>query len=192
MSLRWLSKMVGGRVVPSVRRRVAPAARRDLTSEIEADALAVEHVWTRKLILDPAAESKPRPTVVALVDVGSRTDIAAWLDPTSPADDEPTIRTDWLLFPSIPEAVLMVAIEGLDGHGEAPGPARSFHFNLRLNADQYRREVQTLARSGRLGLTTAPLQVGPDWLLLSPCRILSVPTEPLRDFLREIPAPPIV
>jgi hypothetical protein len=184
--------MVGGRVVPSVRRRVAPAARRDLTSEIEADALAIEHVWTRKLILDPAAETEPSPTVVALIAPSLRIDIAAWLDLSSPTADEYTIRTDWLLFPSIPEAVLMVAIEGLDGHGQPGEPERPFHFNLRLNADQYRREIQTLARTGRIGLTTVPLLVGPDWLLLSPCRVLAVPTAPLRDFLREIPALPIV
>lgn len=184
--------MVGGRVVPSVRRRVAPAARRDLASEIEADALAIEHIWTRRLILDPESETEPRPTVVALVDPGFRTDIAAWLDPSSLADHERTVRTDWLLFPSSPEAVLMVAIEGLNGQGEPGEPDGSFHFNLRLNADQYRREVQTLAKNGRIGLTTAPLQVGPDWLLISPCRVLPVPAAPLGDFLREIPAPPIV
>ena len=184
--------MVGGRVVPGTRRRAAPAARRDLASEIEADALAVEHVWTRKLILDPESEAEPRPNVIALVEPGPRTDIAAWLDPRSPAADEPTVRTDWLLFPSIPEAVLMVAVERFDRHGEPGQPDRLFHFNLRFNVDQYRREVQTLARSGRLGLTTAPLQVAPDWLVLSPCRVLPLPAAPLRDFLREIPAPPIV
>lgn len=184
--------MVGGRVVPGVRRRVAPAARLDLASEIEADALAVEHVWIRKLIVDPSTETEPRPMVVALVDPGFRTDIAAWLDPSSLTADELVVRTDWLLFPSIPEAVLMVAIEGLGAHGKLGQSDGSFHFNLRLNADQYRREVQILAQTGRLGLTTAPLHVGADWLLLSPCRVLSIPAAPLHDFLREIPAPPIV
>jgi len=184
--------MVGGRVVPSVRSRVAPAARGDLTSEIEADSIAIEDVWTRKLILDPTAEPQPEPTVVAFVDPGSRTDIASWLDTGSPASDEGMARTDWLLFPSTPEAVLMVVIERRQGTAEPPEPNPSFHFNLRLNADIYRRELKTLARTGRLGLTTTPLQVGPDGLTLASCRILPVPAAPLRDFLREIPAPPIV
>jgi hypothetical protein len=184
--------MVGGRVVRTVRRRVAPAARRDLAAEIDADALAVEHVWTRKLIAEPAPDSddaEPAPTVVILIDRGLRAEIAAWLDPGRVDADRWTVRTDWLLFPATPEAVLMVVAEDADYDGEENG---AFHFNLRLNADLFRRQLQTLAKSGRLGLTTAPLQVGADWTVLSPCRFLPVPTTPLHEFLREIPAPPVV
>jgi hypothetical protein len=181
--------MVGGRVVRGVRRPVAPAARRDLTAEIDADAVAVERLWTRRLILDQSVDDEPEPTVVVLVDPEHRAEIAAWLDPGASGADASTVRTDWLLFPATPEAVLMAVVEAAAPNGSEAG---AFHFNVRLNADAFRRPLQTIAQNGRLGLTTAPLQVGPDWTVLSPCRFLSVPTEPLLAFLREIPAPPVV
>src|SRR4051812_29189452 len=178
MSLRWLSSMVGGRVVPGIRRRAAPIARRDLTSEIEADALGVDQIWVRKLLLDPDSDDQPTPAVVALIDPGLRSEVSAWLNPRQPdALAQRTIRTDWLLFPATPEAVLMAVVEAADG-GDG-----SFRFNLRLNADRYRRQLQIVARCGQLGLTTKPLQVGPDRELLSPCRFVPIQTGPLRDFL---------
>ncbi len=181
MSLRWLSTMVGGRVIPSVRRRVAPLAQRDLSSEIDAHALPVLRVWARPLILEGDGDCEPEPTVIARIAPGFRTDVTAWLD-CDAEPDEPTVRTDWLLFPATPEAVLMGAVEG----------DQPFRFNLRISADRYRRQLETLAETGLLGVTSQPLQVGPERELLSPCRFVPIQTGPLRAFLRELPAPPVV
>jgi hypothetical protein len=181
MSLRWLSTMVGGRVVPSVRRRVAPQAQRDLASEIDAHALPVLRVWARPLVLGQDGDREPETVVIARIDPGFRTDVMAWLDGNAePA--EPTVRTDWLLFPATPEAILMGAVEG----------DQPFRFNVRISADRYRRQLEALAETGLLGLTSQPLQVGPERELLSPCRFVPIQTDPLRAFLRELPAPPVV
>jgi hypothetical protein len=184
--------MVGGRVVPSVRRRVAPAAQRDLASEIESNALPLYRVWARKLVCDPESDASAALTVIARIDAGLRADVAAWLandgvspDHESTANQQPAVRTDWLLFPAAPEAVLMVAVDSADGHDG------SFRFNLRVSADRYRRQLEALATVGRLGLTTEPLQVGPDRVLQSPCRFVPIQPGPLRAFLREIPPLPV-
>jgi hypothetical protein len=156
-------------------------AQRDLASQIDADALPVLRIWARPLILDSETDFQPEPTVIARVDPGLRTDVTAWLD----GDAEqvaPNTRTDWLLFPAVPEAVLIGAVEG-----EQP-----FRFNLRISADRYRRQLETLAQTGLLGLTTQPLQVSPERELLSACRFAPIQPGPLRDFLRELPALPVV
>src|SRR3954453_561587 len=98
MSLRWLSTMVGGRVVPSVRRRVAPQAQRDLASEIDAHALPVLRLSARPLICDQANSEQPETVVIARIDPGRRSEVPGWLA-GAPEPAEPTVRTDWLLFP---------------------------------------------------------------------------------------------
>ena len=60
------------------------------------------------------------------------------------------------------------------------------------SADRYRRQIEALAETGLLGLTTEPLQVGPARELLSPSRFVPIPAGPLRTFLRELPALPVV
>jgi hypothetical protein len=82
----------------------------------------------------------------------------------------------------VPEAVLIGAVEG-----EQP-----FRVNLRISADRYRRQLETLAQTGLLGLTSHPLQVGPERDLLSPCRFVPIQSGALRAFLRELPALPVV
>jgi hypothetical protein len=161
---------------------MAPAAQRDLASEIDDAALTVYQVWSPRLVRAPDGEDRPEVTVVAWVDPGLRGDVAAWLRGDGDAAQPPPVRTDWLLFPSAPEAVLIGAVEG-----EQP-----FRFNLRLSADRYRRQRQALAGAGQLGLTIGPLQVGPARALLSGCRFVPIQTRPLRDFLRELPPLPVV
>ena len=53
-------------------------------------------------------------------------------------------------------------------------------------------ELEALAETGLLGLTTVPLQVGPERELESPCIFVEIQTKPLRDFLRELPPVPVV
>lgn len=191
MSLRWLASSVGARFRPGVRRRMAPLAQRDLSSEIDADALTVVRVWARALARQPDPDREPDTLVIARVDPGFRTEVTTWLAEIGHDDADPSVRTDWLLFPAAPEAVLMAAIEGaIDG--AINGTDASFRFNLRISADRYRRQLEALAGTGQLGLTTEPLQVGPAHELLSPCRFVPIPTAPLRAFLRELPAPPVV
>jgi hypothetical protein len=160
---------------------MAPVAQRDLASQIDADALPVLRVWARPLILASDADSQPEPTVIARIDPGLRADVTAWLNGDA-AQMEPAARTDWLLFPAVPEAVLIGAVEG----------AQPFRFNVRISADRYRRQLETLAQTGLLGLTSQPLQIGPERELLSPCRFVPIQSSLLRDFLRELPALPVV
>jgi hypothetical protein len=162
---------------------MAPLAQRDLASEIDADALPVVRVWARTLVRASDGDGQPEMVVIARVDPGLRAEIAAWLGEGSRDEPASAVRTDWLLFPAVPEAVLMAAFER-DG--------ASFRFNLRISADRYRRQLEALAETGLLGLTTAPLQVGPARELLSPGRFVPLQADPLRAFLRELPAPPVV
>jgi hypothetical protein len=162
---------------------MAPLAQRDLSSEIDADALPVVRVWARALAREPDGNGETDTVVIARVDPGFRAEVTAWLAEIDQDKAGPAIRTDWLLFPSAPEAVLMAAVDGAGA---------SFRFNLRISADRYRRQLDALAGTGLLGLTTEPLQVGPARELLSPCRFVPIPAAPLRAFLRELPAPPVV
>ncbi|MFN8636543.1 MAG: hypothetical protein U0893_22065 [Chloroflexota bacterium] len=189
MSLRWLSKTVSGGRSFGVRRRVAPEAQRDLSSEIDAHVVPVLRAWRRDLILGLDEDAEPERTVIAWLDADARPDVAAWLADVD-ADDAspPSARTDWLFLPAVPEAILMVVVgENAELEGRAP-----FRFNLRLAADPYRRHLTGLAKTGQLGLTAEPLEVGPARELLSPCVFVPVQTGPLRQFLRELPPLPVV
>lgn len=183
MSFRWLASTVGARFRPGVRRRMAPQAQRDLSAEIEVDALPVLRLWARTLVPTPDQNRQPEMVVIARVDPGQQAMIAEWLHAIDADEAEPAVRTAWLLFPAIPEAVLMTAF--------AAGSTSS-RFNLRISADRWRRQLEALAETGLLGLSAEPLQVGPARELLSPCRFVQVPAGPLRAFLRELPAPPVV
>lgn len=190
MSLRWLSKTVSGGKSFGIRRRVAPEAQRDLTSEIDAHTLPVLRLWRCGLLRDPDEDGQLARIVVAWVEADARPDVAAWLgtvDDTAAADaTAPSVRTDWLFLPAVPEAVLMGVVgEGADGL--AP-----FRFNLRLAADPYRRHLTALAKTGQIGLTAEPLQIGPAREILSACVFVPVQTRPLRQFLRELPPLPVV
>src|SRR5689334_7667518 len=107
MSFGWLASTVGARIRPAIRRRMAPAAQRDLSSEIDDAALAVHRVWSPRLVRDPDGGGQPETTVVAWVDPGWRGEVAAWLRGDGGDMDQPPVRTDWLLFPAAPEAVLI-------------------------------------------------------------------------------------
>jgi hypothetical protein len=96
------------------------------------------------------------------------------------------VRTDWLFLPAVPEAILMGVAE--DPTTSAP----RFRFHLRLSADEYRRHLDHLSKTGLLGLTSVPLVIGDDRCLQSPCVFVMVHQEPLREFLRMIPAAPVV
>ena len=180
--------MVGGKRMarPGIRRKMAPQARRDLLDEIDGDAVAVRRVWARDIMVYPGDEAEPETTVIARVKAEGRPEVAAWLDGTEDADAEPDVRTDWIFFPATPEAILIGAVDGADD--DAP----SFRVNLRFPADRYRRQLEALAETGLLGLTTVPLQVGPERELESPCVFVEIDTKPLRDFLRELPPVPVV
>jgi hypothetical protein len=168
---------------------MAPLAQHDLAAEIDADALAVEDVWAEEIVRDPDEGGWRERTVIAWVDVEVRPDVAAWLNgadgDAEGDDDRRAVRTDWIFLPTIPEAVLIGVVEG-----EAAGVA--FRFNVRVAADPYRSQLEALAGSGLLGLTTEPLQLGPERRLESPCVLVPVQTGPLRDFLRELPPVPVV
>jgi len=187
MSLRWLSSVVGGRRIarPGVRRRMAPLAQRDLAAEIDADAVQVERVWARSVVRAPDADGAAERTVIAWIDAETRPDVMAWLEGRAGVEALPGVRTDWIFFPATPEAILIGVVE--DGTGEA-----AFRFNLRFSADRYRRYLEVLSGTGLLGLTTGLLLLGPERQLESPCTFVEVPTRPLRDFLRELPAVPVV
>lgn len=180
--------MVGGRRGrPGIRRKMAPRARRDLAAEIDVDAVAVRRVWARRVVRDPDEAGESEQTVIARVDAEARPDVAAWLGGADEDDDDsPRVRADWIFFSTTPEAVLIAVAEG----GEEDRPL--FRFNLRFPADRYRRHLEALAESGLLGLTTAPLELGPERQLESRCAFVAIPTRPLRDFLRELPPVPVV
>lgn len=164
---------------------MAPQAQRDLAAEIDADAVPVERVWARSVVRDPEGGGTAERTVIAWIDAETRPVVMAWLEGSAEIDALPGVRTDWIFFPSTPEAILIGVVE--DGTGEA-----AFRVNLRFSADRYRRYLEVLSGTGLLGLTTGPLQLGPDRQLESPCTFVEVPTKPLRDFLRELPAIPVV
>jgi len=191
MSLRWLSSMVGGRAVKSVRQKVAPQAQRTLLTEIDADAVAIRRMLLRDLVWDDApadaAESgTAKQTVIARVDASNQPALDAWLNATGESSSPLDVRTDWIFFPATPEAVAIAVAK------DAASGAPRFRFNLRLPADAYRRHLEALARIGSLGLTTVPLQIDERRRLLSPCLFVQVQQAPLRAFLREIPAVPVV
>ena len=188
MSLRWLSSVVGGKRMarPGVRQRMAPRAQRDLADEIDAAAVTVRRVWAREIVVDPGDGAEPEITVIARVNAEARSDVTAWLDGPDDASAEPEVRTDWIFFPATPEAVLIGVVQGV---GE---DAPHFRVNVRFQADRYRRQLEVLAETGLLGLTTVPLQIGPERELASPCVFVGVETTPLHDFLRELPAVPVV
>jgi hypothetical protein len=188
MSLRWLSSMVGGKRMarPGIRHKMAPQAQRDLLDEIDADVVPVRRVWARDIVVEPGDGAEPEITVVARVNAEARPEVAAWLDGSDDANAEPDVRTDWIFFPATPEAILIGAVGGAEGEGP------SFRVNLRFPADRYRRQLAALAESGLLGLTTVPLQVGPERELESPCVFVEIQTGPLREFLRELPPVPVV
>ena len=188
MSLRWLSSMVGGKRMarPGVRRKMAPEAQRDLLAEIDADVVAVRRVWAREIVVDPDESAESEMTVIARLDVEIRPEVLAWLNGAGDDAAEPDVRTDWIFFPATPEAILIAVAQG----GEESTPL--FRFNLRFPADRYRRHLEILAESGLLGLTTAPLQLGPERELESPCVFVEIQTRPLHDFLRELPKLPVV
>jgi hypothetical protein len=183
MTLRWLSTMVGGRAVKSVRQKVAPKAQRELGDAIDADAVPVRRVVLRDVVLDEAGETAER-TVIARVNTSTQPAMDLWL--TGSGAPEVDVRTDWLFLPAVPEAILLAVAE--DPTTGAP----RFRFNLRLSADEYRRHLDQLSKTGRLGLTCVPLQIGEDRHLESPCAFVAVLQEPLREFLRMIPAAPVV
>ena len=192
MSLRWLSSTVGAKFRPGIRRRMAPEARRDLTTEINADVLSIHRVWVRNLIRDPAEGRQPEKTVVAWVEASERAEVAAWLagppsDAVAPYE-QPEVRTDWIFFPATPEAILIGVVEG--AVDATAGAAQPFRFNLRFPADPYRRHLEALARSGELGLAVEPVQVGSVRQIESHCLFVPVKTGPLRTFLRDQAAEP--
>ena len=187
MSLSWLSSMVGGRAVRSARQKGAPHAQRELGAQIDADAVQVRRVLLRDLVLGPEPADQTERTVIARVDATARPAASAWLDDAEDASGPALdVRTDWLFFPATPEAVLMGVAE--DPTSGAP----RFRFNLRFDADRHRHHLQTLSETGRLGLATVPLRIGQDRRLESPCVFVTVPRAALREFLRELPAAPVV
>ena len=191
MSLGWLSSMVGGRAVRSARQRVAPQAQRNLLVEIDADAVPVRRLLLRDLVwddvqADAADTGAAQRTVIARVDASTLPALDAWLNDTAGARPALAVRTDWIFFPATPEAVTIAVAE------DAATGAPCFRFNLRLPADEYRRHLEALARSGSLGLTATPLRIDEGRRLLSPCAFIQVQRDPLRAFLREIPAVPVV
>jgi hypothetical protein len=186
MTLRWLSSMVGGRAVKSVRQKVAPQAQRELGAAIDADAVGVRRVMLRDVVLDPDADEEAERTVIVRVDARWQPAVDTWLNGTDPDGAQLDVRTDWLFFPSTPEAVLMSVAEDA-----ATGTPR-FRFNLRFSADEYRRHLETLSQTGLLVLTAVPLQLSAERVLESPCALVEIQMEPLRTFLREIPAAPVV
>jgi hypothetical protein len=186
MTLRWLSTMVGGKAVKSVRQKVAPYAQRELGAAVDADAVQVKRVVLRDLVLDPDESDEAERTVIARVDARSQPALDAWLNAPDADAPELDVRTDWLFLPAVPEAILM-------GVAEDPSSGASrFRFNLRFSADEYRRHLDTLSKTGLLGLTTVPLQISEERYLESPCVFVAVQADPLREFLREIPAAPTV
>ena len=190
MSLRWLSSMVGGKRMarPGIRRKMAPEARRDLTAEIEQDLLPVRRVWAREMLFESDDGWAAEETVIARVDADVRPYVTAWLTGAAGEQDAPPeVKTDWVFFPMTPEAILIGVVAGLGGSAEA-----AFRFNLRFPADRYRRHLEALARTEVLGLTTEPLQLGPERQLASSCTFIEIQAKPLRDFLRELPAVPVV
>jgi hypothetical protein len=184
--------MVGGRAVKGVRQRVAPLAQRDLAAEIDADAVEVRRVLLRDLVWGTEEHSDAEGamiaerTVIARVDATTKPAVDAWLHGADGQDAALDVRTDWIFFPSTPEAVLMVVAE------DATSGTLRFRVNVRFAADPYRRHLETLVRTGVLGLTTIPLQIDENRRLLSPCVFVPVQQESLRAFLREIPATPVV
>jgi hypothetical protein len=183
MSFGWLARTVSGGGSFGVRRRVAGLARRELSEEIDERVLPVLRMWRRDLIRHPDEDAQPVRTVIAWIEADARPEVSAWLAGGGPALDT---RTDWLFFPAAPEAVLIAAV------GEETPGVEPFRFNLRIAADPYRRHLERLAKIGVLGLTAVPLDVGPAREILSPCVFLPIPAEALRQFLRELPAPPVV
>jgi hypothetical protein len=159
-------------------------ARRDLAAEIDADALPVRRVWARTIVRDPGGAGPLDRAVVVRVDAGARPDVVAWLSGAGNADC--VVCTDWLPAPARPELVLIGAVQ------RAVEPVTAFRFNLRFSTDRYRRHLEVLAGSGLLGLTTAPLRIGDDGHLESPCVFVPVQREALRTLLREIPPAPVV
>ena len=141
MSFGWLSEMVGGRRVarPGVRRRMAPQARRDLTAEIDADALEVLDVWSREIVREPDYGGRPEHAVIAWVDADARLDVAAWLDGAGDDDARsPRSGRTGSSFPAAPEAILIGVVEGRPGE-------TAFRFNVRFAADPYRHQLEALA-----------------------------------------------
>jgi hypothetical protein len=187
MSLRWLTGMGGGKTPKvGIRRKAAPLARRELAAEIDAHAVAVRRLWSREVVRDLAQGAPADRAVIARVEVEERRELAAWLDDADDEEAAADVRTDWILFPSPPEAILIGVIDGgSDG-------AESIRFNLRFAVDRYRRQLERLARSGRLGLTTLPLQIGGEGQLQSRCVFIPIQAGPLRAFLRELPPAPVV
>ena len=190
MSLRWLSSMVGGKRMarPGIRRKMAPEARRDLAAEIDQDVVPVRRVWALKIYFESDGAWGPEETVIVRVDGEARPDVMAWLTGAARDDDTPLeVRTDWVFLPMMPEAILI----GVAERAGEPG-AVAFRFNLRFPADRYRRHLEALARSGALGLTTEPLQLGSERRLALPCMFIGIQAKPLRNFLRELPGVPVV
>ena len=176
MSLGWIAALWGGRAPTGLSRRAAPLARRQLKAEINANALTVLQTWRRKILRG----GEPQNTVVLQVGVDKRPDVAAWM--SDPSSGGATLRVDWLFLPKTPEAVLIAAVDG-------PEPVR---INLRFYAGGDRRRLETVARSGVLGLTTAPLRLDEEQRPESPVVLISVPTRPLREFLRNVPSGAVV
>jgi len=187
MSLRWLTGMVG-RTTPKVRirRKAAPLAQRELAAEIDAHAVAVRRLWSRGIVRDSEQGAPADSAVIARVEVEERRELAAWLDDADDEEAATDVRTDWIFFPSRPEAILIGVIDG-----SADG-AELIRFNLRFAVDRYRRQLERLARSGRLGLTTLPLQISEEGQLESRCVFIPIQVEPLRAFLHELPPAPVV
>jgi len=165
---------------------MAPEAQRDLAAEIDRDAVEVRRMYLRDLVLDPSGSEQAERTVIARLKVGAGSPIDVWVNQADAAYPEPDMRTDWIFFPATPEAVLMCVAE------DAASGATRFRFNLRFAADPYRQHLTKLAQTGLLGLTTGPLQISDERHLESASAFVLVPHEPLRAFLREIPAAPVV
>jgi hypothetical protein len=178
--------MVGRQAVKNVRQKVAPQAQRDLGAAIEADAVKVRRVMLRDVVIDPEDSDEAERTVIVRVDARWQPTVDGWVNGTSTDGAALDVRTDWLFLPATPEAVLMgVADDATTGE-------LRFRFNLRFSTDEYRRQLETLAETGLLALTTVPLQIGENRHLESPCVFVEIQGEPLRTFLREIPRAPVV
>lgn len=111
--------------------------------------------------------------------------MAAWLEGSDVQVAAHDVRTDWILLPRTPEAVVIASV--------AAGPAwPAFRFNLRFPADRHRRHLKMIAESGVVGLTSEPPPSGPDSPPPSRCVLVPVERGPLGAFLRDVPAPPVV
>ena len=163
---------------------MAPQALRELSDEIKGNALSVARIAVQTIVCDPE-RGEPEPIAVVWLRTRRRPEVAAWLEGTEIQVAPPEIRTDWILLPRTPEAVVIASVSA--------GPTWPEHrFNLRFPADRFRRQLKAIAESGVIGLTTETPQPGPDAPPPERCVFVPVEARPLAEFLRELPPPPVV